>query len=381
MKRICFYIVHPAPYRDRVLEEFCKDERYDVDIVYYRDIDEDHSEWNIELKRTDKIRYCEEVILLRRWGEYRPEAIRWFGEKEYDLVVVCGHHPYTSYRLIRLAQKRQIPYVYMCDTTQLPIDEHSVVKLNIVRKFFLKNMIKRAAALWVPGRAGHLYWKLFGQNCNIFEGSYTLDSEKLNVQWEQLPEKEVLKTQLGLPLESKTFLFIGKLIPTRNIEVLLDAFLKLKENMQSVSLIVIGDGEEEQKVLDYAKVMDTKSLLYIPRVQFADLVQYYKASDIYVHPGEEPYSLAVAQAALHGLPVIATDKVGAVYDYIKDGENGRVIMDITADKLAQTMFEVANHDEMLKKSDLRRIQMLSYRNVQWAVKELTSMVEGVLGND
>lgn len=378
MKKLCFYMAHPAPYRDKVLELFSKDSRYETDIVYYRGVDEDHSEWNLELKKTEHIRYCHKVIWLKYWGEYRSEAVKWFKENRYDLIIVCGHHPYTSYRLIRLAQKTGIPYIYMCDTTQLPLEEKVVVEQKGLKSYVLKSIVKRAAALWVPGKASRIYWEQYEPNARIFEGCYTLDYQELNNQYEYLPEKEDLKRKIGLPEKSTTFLFVGKLIETRRIELLLQAFMQLKKKDQNVSLVVIGDGDEEEKVRKCLDIIDDHSIAYIPRVSFDDLVQYYKASDIYVHPGEEPYSLAVAQAVLHGMPVIATDRVGAVYDYIRDGKNGIVLSDVTAEKLADAMIDVMKNTEMMESSDAREIQMEKYRNVQWATMELTRMVESIL---
>lgn len=56
--------------------------------------------------------------------------------------------------------------------------------------------------------------------------------------------------------EPKTLLFIGRLIPSKDIDALFQYYFKLKELIPSLQLIIIGDGPESFKVNKYAKEYD-----------------------------------------------------------------------------------------------------------------------------
>jgi glycosyltransferase involved in cell wall biosynthesis len=91
-------------------------------------------------------------------------------------------------------------------------------------------------------------------------------------------------------------------------------------------LVFAGDGtlrpflESEAKSLGIAE-----RVRFLGFVNQSGLPETYRASDILVLPSEyEPFGLVVNEAMLCRCPVIVSDRVGARFDLIREGETGYV---------------------------------------------------------
>ena len=116
------------------------------------------------------------------------------------------------------------------------------------------------------------------------------------------------------------FLFVGRFIERKGIDVLLDAFRGLERG----ELWLVGDGPLRAFVEDEARGD--------PRIRvlgYADersLPDVYRQADILVVPSLfEAWGLVVHEGLAHGLPVIATDQVAAADDLVAAGVNGYVV--------------------------------------------------------
>ena len=136
--------------------------------------------------------------------------------------------------------------------------------------------------------------------------------------------------------ETLRYLFVGRLIERKGIDVLLEAFRRVDGG----ELAIVGDGPLREAV-EAAASQDPRIRLLGHRDGEALADAYRDAHVLMVPSLYEPWGLVVHEGLAHGLPVIATDEVGASDDLIESGTNGYVVPAGSVEALAEAMQAVA----------------------------------------
>jgi alpha-1,6-mannosyltransferase len=119
------------------------------------------------------------------------------------------------------------------------------------------------------------------------------------------PRDPALREELDLPRDRKVLLYVGRLSPEKNIEMLLAAYEELSaRHPNTYHLVMVGDGPLRR--LLPATRHKTGALTWRSYVQEnADLARYYHAADLFIHPGVcETFGLVVLEAQACGLPCV-----------------------------------------------------------------------------
>jgi glycosyltransferase involved in cell wall biosynthesis len=136
------------------------------------------------------------------------------------------------------------------------------------------------------------------------------------------------------------FLFVGQLIPRKGIAELLDAFAQLPEG----ELYIAGDGVLQPLV---NRAVQGGRVTYTGQIDRPALQRLYADSDVLVLPSRyEVWGLVINEALEHGLPVIATQAVGAGDDLVIDDLNGYMTQTGDVEELREAMARIADWDEM-----------------------------------
>jgi glycosyltransferase involved in cell wall biosynthesis len=132
------------------------------------------------------------------------------------------------------------------------------------------------------------------------------------------------------------FLFVGRLMEVKGLDILLEAF----RLVDAGELWIAGDGPLRETVSKAAA--DDPRIRVLGYVDGRALADVYAGCDALVVPSlYEPWGLVVHEALAHGLPVIATDQVGAADDLIDTGVNGCVVAAGSPEATADAMRKVA----------------------------------------
>ncbi len=160
-------------------------------------------------------------------------------------------------------------------------------------------------AVWVPGASGRRLCRFLGmRDRHIFEGMYGADPDVFT---------------LGPPLHrrEKTMLFVGQLIPRKNIDRLNRAFRRFRRDHPDWTLRVVGEGEKS--IPEEEPGIEVEGFL-----QPEDVAQRMRESRFLLLPSrEDHWGLVVHEAALSGCGLIVSENVGAAPDLVT-AENGFV---------------------------------------------------------
>ncbi len=137
-----------------------------------------------------------------------------------------------------------------------------------------------------------------------------------------------------------TFLTIGRLIPSKGIGRLLEAFGKMSQKFSNIQLIIAGTGSEKKRLNSQAiKLGIAEKVIFSGMIPHSELVNLYNQCHCFVLPSEhETFGMVYVEALACGLPVIAT-RCGGPEDFVNTC-NGILIDDANGDKLYTAMEQI-----------------------------------------
>jgi glycosyltransferase involved in cell wall biosynthesis len=195
----------------------------------------------------------------------------------------------------------------------------------------------------------------------IFVAAHAVDNSMYNLVVSQ-HEKAALRASLKVR-DGKIVMYLGRLEEVKGINYLLKAFASLEED--NVTLLIVGDGSLRARLTRLAWELGVMG-----KTRFAgyaspeEALRYYAIADVFVLPsvttpnGKETWGLVVNEAMNQGLPVIATDAVGAAAGgLVRSGFNGFVVPERDSRALAEAIGRILSDDELREKmsQNARRI--------------------------
>jgi len=110
-----------------------------------------------------------------------------------------------------------------------------------------------------------------------------------------------------LEIDGKMILFVGKLVPIKNLYNLLYAFKRVSSAIEDALLMIVGDGPLKQSLVHTAQKLDLKNVKFLGAITNEDLLTYYNAADAFVLPSlDESYPLVCLEAAACAVPIVVS---------------------------------------------------------------------------
>lgn len=159
-----------------------------------------------------------------------------------------------------------------------------------------------------------------------------------------MPYPQSMREAHGIPSDGLVICYTGAFVPWKDHEALLRAFRLLDHRRLNPYLMLVGEG----RLLDEMKQL-AQDLGCADRVKFmgarTDARRLLGLADMYVHTCRyEGFGLAVVEAMLAGIPVVATDE-GALPEYIKRGQTGLLFTPGNVTDLADRITEMADNPQ------------------------------------
>ncbi|MEY2493221.1 MAG: alpha,6-mannosyltransferase [Verrucomicrobiota bacterium] len=115
----------------------------------------------------------------------------------------------------------------------------------------------------------------------------------------------ITRADLQVPGSRRLLLYVGRLARDKNTRVLFRAFESLNaRGEEDFHLLVVGDGPERTELSDLqARRENVTWLRYC--TESSELARYYRAADLFVHPGtQETFGLVALESQACGTPVV-----------------------------------------------------------------------------
>jgi glycosyltransferase involved in cell wall biosynthesis len=166
------------------------------------------------------------------------------------------------------------------------------------------------------------------------------------------PDKAALREELKIGRDKKIVLYLGRLVASKGCKYLLEAFASLRRN--DAVLVLAGDGAERDNLEAFVSQNKlTDVVRFAGHVTQEMTPKYYAIAYVQVLPsistafGKEPWALVVNEAFNQGVPVIASDAVGAAAGgLVQDGINGFVVPEQDAGSLARVLQCILDDEQL-----------------------------------
>ena len=176
---------------------------------------------------------------------------------------------------------------------------------------------------------------------------------------------------LGLPLDGRLLLFVGRIQPLKCADVAIETLAELRENGgEPYRLVVVGgpSGPHGEKSLqglhDAADARGVREHVHFVAPQPHELLSsYYRAADVCIVPSRsESFGLVALEAAACGTPVVAS-AVGGLTTLVDHGHTGFLVDD--PDPVAYAAAVRRTFDEPLAAERLSTASVLRARRYTW----------------
>jgi glycosyltransferase involved in cell wall biosynthesis len=186
-------------------------------------------------------------------------------------------------------------------------------------------------------------------------------------------DRRTLRARVGASDQDYVLAYVGRLISTKRVKDLVQAFAIAHRTAPDLRLFVAGDGPERanlERLTAEAGLKSNVTFLGFLR----DVPSLLECADAFVFPSElEGLPNAVIEAALHECPIIACD-VGGVRDVVRDGDEAVLVSPRSPGQLARAILAVrgdrALAGRMAAAAKLRAVANYSIERVATAICDL-----------
>lgn len=191
-----------------------------------------------------------------------------------------------------------------------------------VKERFKQFLLGRADAFFCFGKSSAAYLEKLGAKPSqiLTQKAAVVDNEVILKHYQKaIVERDSRKKAKNWARYN--FIFVGRLIPPKNLPLLLDAFTEINAEALEWGLVFLGEGEQKAELQQLAQ--NNKNIRFEAGVSWYEVAEYLALCDVLVLPSEsEPWGLVVNEAMICGLPVLVSEPSGCVDDLVRVGQNG-----------------------------------------------------------
>jgi len=173
------------------------------------------------------------------------------------------------------------------------------------------------------------------------------------------------RRELGIT-DGPVIVSVGRLVPLKNMHVLMDAVRMVRASHPSVRLVLVGEGPEHDRLERYASEIGIADAVtfagYVPQ---AETPSYYRSADVFALSSDFDNSPnVVLEAMACALPVVATN-VGGVGSFVDAKRGGALVsrgdavalaarlIDVLADPIRKRQMGAFNRDRAVREFSWR----------------------------
>ena len=341
MTRVTVVSPEPTPYRAPLFDRIAARKDIDLKVVYAARTVAGRT-WEVELGHEAVFlsgpRLPLVASLLRHDYPVTPGIFEALRSTRPDVVVVSGWSTFASQAAIAWCLARRIRYLLLVESHDL--GPRSAWR-RAVKGAVVPRLVRPAAGVLVVGSAARDSVVARGaspERVRVFAN--TVDVARWSDRAGRLQRR---------PHDGVVVLSVGRDVPEKGFDVLRAACKRADLRLE---LVVGGVSEEE-------------------------LAQRYVDADVFaLLSRHETWGVVVNEAAASGLPLVLSDRVGAAYDLLQDGENGFLVPADDVDAATGALRTLAADPELRRRMGERSRELVRAWDYDSSVEAFVAAVRG-----
>jgi len=235
--------------------------------------------------------YCMPVVARRKIAQF-------------DLVHIHDHRTLLTVTAAHYAKKYGVPYVLQAHGA-LPQDTGSTRMKRLFDQLWSKGIIFGAAGVIALNETEAERYRSLG-----------VDGEKIAIvpngidlaEYPNLPARGRFRAAWGIDAAAKVVLYLGRLDPTKGIDLLIRAFAEVaREYDDAVLMLVGGDMGHNDEFKQRVRSLNLDNrVIFTGFVSKEDKMAAYTDADVFVTPSFTGFPMTFLEACLCGTPIVTT---------------------------------------------------------------------------
>ncbi|GFZ33708.1 glycosyl transferase [Clostridium zeae] len=294
--------------------------------------------------------------------------------KEYNIDLVHGHDVKPSIASYIAAKKYKVPVISHIHVTYQWMKNNKLMK-SIDGFFRDKYNLSIACSELVKE-----YYEDNNNNANKNKIVYLDNAFNFN-EFEKVKvgDRNQLKKQLGISEDKFVFGFLGRLIAVKGADLLIQSFYEVAKNNQKACLLIVGDGEEREKLEKLVDQLQIRDKVIFAGYQ-KNIYEYMNIFDCFVLPSvREGLPIAVLESMAMKKPVISTPVAGLA-KLIENKKNGIMLQERSETELVKSMIYIYENEDVRTEIANNAYECLKNKyNINDYIDKLEYYYEVVLG--
>ena len=331
MRRVTVVSPEPTPYRAPLFDRIAAHDDVELTVVYAAATVAGR-EWSVPLHHRAVFLRGVRVPglrgLLRHDYPVTPGVVGALRRSNPDVVVISGWSTFASQAAVAWCRARRVAYVLHVESHDL--DPRPQWR-RAIKDAVATPVIRGAASVLAVGSAARESVLARGaKTVRIFANTIDID------RWIDRAD-----TLARAPRDDIVALSVGRDVPEKGFDL-----LRAASAQAGVRLEIVTGGLSED-----------------------ELSQRYADADVFaLLSRHEPWGVVVNEAAASALPLVLSDRVGAAYDLLRDGENGFLVPDGDVGAAAAALRRLAGDPDLRLRMGQRSRELVRAWNYDASVE-------------
>lgn len=292
--------------------------------------------------------YISKKLGYRAGYPFDPRVIHQLTKHRID--VIHSHCPFISTvlaRVLRFFTGAPIVFTYH---TKFDYDIEKRVAFSAARsvsiKFLLHN-INACDEVWVVSEGAGENLRSLG-----YTGDYIVMENGTDFKKGRSSDEEIaaLNEKHGLSEDVPVFLFVGRMMWYKGVKISLDGLKYAKDRGEKFKMILIGDGNDREEMMEYAKEIGiADDCIFTGAIRDRELLRtYFSRADLFLFPSTyDTNGIVVREAAACSCGSILI-RGSCAAEGITDGDTG-ILIDEDGVSMGRALIRACRDRERLKK--------------------------------